>query len=190
MFGFQVNIVTTRSTASSSRPYNYNLVYNGYTSYHQHNYYNNHRNHRNNRRKVQIEQQVNGVRHSPEHVNEVRQQFLNQVNSIAGKSTEKSENQPPASSMLSSDDSGSSSDGSKSPEPTPEKSQEKKVPQLNKSNNKGKHTSNLNQGKSKQTGSSTNNGFKHFQNKGGEQNHWGKGSGSSYTKVNQAQRVH
>ncbi|CAC5377402.1 TOB [Mytilus coruscus] len=179
----QVNIVTTRSSLAS-RPYNsnHNLVYNGFNTYQQHNYYNNHR-HRNSRRKLPSEQQVNGVRHSPEHVNEVRQQFMNQVNSIAGKANEKSEDQP--SSSLS-EDSGSSSDSSKSPDQSPEKSQEKKS---NKSHqNKGKHTSNLNQGKSKQ--GSSNQGFKNFQSKSGEQFSWGKGSGPSHSKFNQAPKVH
>lgn len=185
----QVNIVTTRSSASS-RPYanNHNLVYNGYTSFHQHNYYNNHRPRHNNRKRMQPEQQVNGIRYSPEHVNEVRQKFLEQVNSIAGKSVEKTEDQRRAGSPLS-EASSSSSDGSKSPVQTPEKNEDKKVLQSNKSQqSKGKNTSNLNQGKSKP--GSSNNGFKQFQGKGGEQFFWGKGSGPSQNKFNHAQKVH
>lgn len=186
----QINIVTTRSSASS-RPYsnNHNLVYNGYNSYHQHNYHNNYRHQRNNnnRRKINAEPQVNGIRDSPEHVNEVRQQFINQVNSIAGKS-EKVEDRRHTSSP-SSEESSSSSEGNKSPDQTPEKSKDKKASQSNKSHQqKGKHTSNANQGKSKQ--GSSNHGFKHFQGKGGEQFYWGKGSGPTHNKFSQAQKVH
>lgn len=182
----QVNIVTTRSN-TSSRPYNHNLVYNGYNSYHQHNYHNNHRHRNNNRRRGHVEHQVNGIRVSPDHVNEVRQQFLNQVNSIAGKPQPKSEDSPKSSDSMSvSSDDGASSDGTKSPDQSPAKSQDKKTLQSNRSHQtKGKNTSNLNQGKSKQ--GSSNLAVKSFK---GDQFYWGKGSGPNHGKFNQAQKVH
>ena len=166
----QVNIVTTRSN-TSSRPYanNHNLVYSGY-------HYNHHRHHRSSSKRKQQEQQVNGVRYSPDHVNEVRQQFLNQVNSIAGKS--KSDDEQAMS--LSSDDGGSLSDSSKSPDQSPEKSQKKNLQSTKAHHSKGKNTSNLNQGKSKPSSQGV-------KQKNGEY-FWGKAP--NHTKFNQAQKVH
>lgn len=135
-----------------------------------------------------MEHQVNGIRVSPDHVNEVRQQFLNQVNSIAGKPQTKSDDSSKSSDAMSvSSDDGGSSDGSKSPDQSPAKSHDKKSLQSNRSHqNKGKNTSSFNQGKSKQ--GSSNHGVKNF--KGGDQFYWGKGSGPNHSKFNQAQKVH
>ncbi|OWF36185.1 uncharacterized protein DDB_G0271670-like [Mizuhopecten yessoensis] len=97
-----VNIVTTRST-SQCRPQQFSRgLYYGKTanfySKHQHNFYNNQAFSSTNRqrRTSEEESQVNGKRVSPDHVTEVRQQFMDQVNNAAGKSASSSPaKQPP-----------------------------------------------------------------------------------------------
>lgn len=89
-----VNIVTTRSTNQPrSRQFSRGLYYGkgaNFYSKHQHNANNNHHSHTTKNRSAKEEPQVNGKRVSPDHVNEVRQQFLDQVTSVAGKSASSS----------------------------------------------------------------------------------------------------
>ncbi|KAJ8321383.1 hypothetical protein KUTeg_001065 [Tegillarca granosa] len=100
----QINIVTTRSKGQShNNHFSRGLMYGGNANFynkHQHNYYRN-----KNGTQQQKQQNVNknevakressqttaSDRESPEHINEIRQQFLNQVNNvIAGKSSDDS----------------------------------------------------------------------------------------------------
>ncbi|XP_061193152.1 maternal B9.15 protein-like [Saccostrea echinata] len=89
----QVNIVTTRTNMNVSQAKFTKGIHNAnYYSKFQNNFYNNQQfqnthnrfrpQNKNNRKQAQHEEQVNGVRVSPDHVNEVRQQFMDQVNSI------------------------------------------------------------------------------------------------------------
>lgn len=96
-----VNIVTTRST-SQCRPQHFSRgLYYGksanFYSKHQHNFYNNQSfsSKFGQRPATAEEPQVNGKRVSPDHVNEVRQQFMDQVNNAAGKSATSSPGKQP-----------------------------------------------------------------------------------------------
>lgn len=103
----QVNIVTTRSNINSSHTKFSKGIHNSnYYAKFQNNFYNNQQfqnthnrfrpqnKNNNNRKQPMFEEQVNGIRVSPDHVNEVRQQFMDQVNSIVKDGEKEGQSKP------------------------------------------------------------------------------------------------
>ncbi|KAK3107652.1 hypothetical protein FSP39_019212 [Pinctada imbricata] len=196
----EVNIVTTRSNHSNSN-YRGNHFTKGlhhgansnFYSKQQHNYFNNQQfqmthnrfrpsNKNNNRRHPQVQEQVNGVRHSPEHVNEVRQQFLAQVTTAARGSDNDKPVQPKPINPMDVSSSSTTSSSSSSTDKSNINSPSSTTSQLNTANKSGNSTQTKSSGSSNKTGNSNLTQPSGATNKGGNSNPTSNQSGPKSTQ--------